>query len=161
MMDEFSWTRNGQLAALRRAECVPVATPWPSSVIARRKTGADRPSEQQFIRAYLSLFLLPAKADGCKTASLARFGNHEVRLIEFAEESCPDVPLLWVELYRHDTRTGLDSFRCEDIEEAVSAADMFIAHAKALHEKACTTHNIVEALRQAGFACTLLGEADD
>ena len=167
MMDEFGLARNGQLAALPRAECDPVAAPWPSSIIARRKAGADRLSERQFIRAYLSLFLRPAKADGCKTASLARFGEHEVRLIEFAVESCPDVPLLWVELYRHDRRTPLDSFRCDDLEDAVSAADTFIARAKALHENTGTaprrklTRAIVQVLREAGFACTLLGEADD
>jgi hypothetical protein len=167
MKDQFARRRTEQAAVLPYGAGKQGAARWPSSVIAQRKTAATKLSERQFIRAYLALFLVPARADGSKIASLACFGTYEVRLIEFPEDARADVPLLWVELYRHDTCTGLDSFCCDDFDEAVMAADNFMLRAKTLYEQGASAtreklaQNIMERLRDAGFDCNLLGEVGD
>jgi hypothetical protein len=97
---------------------------------ARRKLTAGK-----FVGVYLSLFLSRPDADETKIASLARFGAYEVRLIEFTLETCGDASLLWVELFAHDTRLSLDSFECDDLDEAIGRADEFAARAQALHER--------------------------
>jgi hypothetical protein len=98
---------------------------------ARRKLSAGK-----FVAAYLSLFLARPTPDQTKVACLARFGAYEVRLVEFAAQSCGDGWLLWVELFAHDTRDSLDSFECDDLDEAVTRADELVAQAQALHERA-------------------------
>jgi len=166
MMDEFACARNAQTAALARQDGKPNAAGWPASIIALRKMAVDESSEQRFVRTYLGLFLASPRDDGSKIVSLARFGIYEVRLVEFAAEPSADVPLLWLELYRHDTRVGLDSFRCDDFDDAVMVADAFMVRAKALREQAglspCdnVARDVVERLREAGFACNLLVGAE-
>ena len=167
MKNQFARRGYGQAAALPQQRCERVAAPRPSAVIARRHIAAHPLSEQRFIGAYLALFLSATQEDGSKTVTIARFGAYEVRLIEFADGPCPDVPLLWLELYRHDTRIGLDSFRCEDFDDAVVAADLFTARAKTLHEQAGSSpreklaRDIVEKLREAGFACNVLATDEE
>ena len=99
---------------------------------ARRKLTAGK-----FVAAYLSLFLARPHADRTRVASLARFGAYEVRLIEFSLEERGDASLLWVELFAHHTRCSLDSFECDDLDEAVGRADELVARAHALHERTC------------------------
>jgi len=162
MTDEFAWARTTQTAAPPRQGRERSAARWPSSIIALRKMAANQLSERRFIRAYLELFLASPRDDGSKIASLARFGAYEVRLVEFAEDACANVPLLWLELYRHDTCVGLDSFRCDDFDDAVMVAHAFMVSAKALHEQAGLSprkkvaRDIVERLRDAGFTCNLV-----
>jgi hypothetical protein len=140
---------------------------WPSSAIAARKTGATNLMERYFITAYLSLFVMPAKQDGSKIAALARFGTYEVRLVEFPGDACDETPPLWVELYRYDLCSVIDSFRCDDFDEAVMAAETFILRAKALYEQGASTtreklaQDVMERLRDAGFSCDLLAQAGD
>lgn len=97
---------------------------------ARRKL-----STAMFVRAYLSLFLARPGAEQSKAASLARFGHYEVRLIEFTVKSSGEAALLWVELFAHDTATSLDSFECDDLDDAVGRADEFVGRAQLLHER--------------------------
>jgi hypothetical protein len=166
MMDQFAWARDTQTAALPRHDDKKNVARWPASIIALRKMAADQLSEQRFIRAYLGLFVVSPRDDGSKIASLARFGAYEVRLVEFAEETC-DAPLLWLELYRHDTLVGLDSFRCDNFNDAVMVADAFMVRAKALHEQASPSprekvaHDILQRLRDAGFACNLVASDEE
>jgi hypothetical protein len=126
--------RHGRAAASAE-KAKAAAVPRPLLDTALRKTDDKKFTWGQFVAAYLSLFLVRPGADQSKTASLARFGAYEVRLIEFTVEQSEDGPMLWVELYAHDTRSSLDSFRCDDLDEAVTGADELVARARALHER--------------------------
>jgi hypothetical protein len=92
-----------------------------------------RPTWLRFVQAYLSLFTLPAGNEEAKIAPLARFGAYEVRLIEFTGEVSGDAPYLWIELYAHDTCSSLDSAGCDDLDDAIRAAEDFIAKAAKLN----------------------------
>ena len=127
--------RNGQavapVEAMRAGAMERVLSGTIVRKAARRKLTAGT-----FVRSYLSLFLAHPDADQTKVASLARFGAYEVRLIEFSLESCGDAALLWLELFAHDIGCSLDSFECDDLDEAVGHADEFIARAHALDQRA-------------------------
>ena len=78
--------------------------------------------------------LCHASADriSVKPVSLARFGNYEVRLIEFVR-TCPTAPApMWLELYSHATQTVIDSCCRYDIDETVQAAEHLISIAREL-----------------------------
>jgi len=111
-------------------------------------------TEQGLIRAYLALFLVAAGDDGAKIVSLARFGAYEVRLIEFAEGLCPHVPPVWMELYAHHARCSLDSCGRSALEDAVIAADAFIARAKALYRHELCRSGAPDRRESAGLGAT-------
>ncbi len=90
-------------------------------------------------QTYVALMLAPRADDGSRALPLARFGAFEVRVIELGDRRDSDASDLWLELYRHDTRTSLDSCRCSDLDEAESAADEFISRARALLESQGTS----------------------
>jgi hypothetical protein len=104
---------------------------WRLADIILRKVAKGSPTESEFIRAYLSLFVVPANDDGAKMVSLARFGGFDVRLVEFCGGLDVEVPLLWLELYAHDVGS-LDSVRCDEFSQAVAAAREFILRAHRL-----------------------------
>ena len=97
-----------------------------------RKTHQNNLVEPRLVRAYTYLFVSAADRMGAKTASLARFGNYEVRLIE--TNPCIDPPM-WLELYARDTQSSIDSCCCHDLEEAVNAADRLISSARELNDE--------------------------
>jgi hypothetical protein len=85
-------------------------------------------------RAYLALSLAGETEDGSRTMPLARFGAFEVRLIELAGRRMTEESDFWIELYRHDIQSSLDSCRCQDIDEAEPIAEYLVACAKGLYE---------------------------
>jgi hypothetical protein len=158
----------GQVIALSDRGRGPGAAlrPWSGSIF-ESTPGLRLTTEQRLIRAYLTLFVVPPHDNGSKIVPLARFGSFEVRLCEPAPDAALDTFPLWIEIYAHDRRVTLDSCGCDELEAAVTAADAFMAHAKALHEEA--THapvrprrelarGIVTTLREAGFVCNLIDE---
>jgi hypothetical protein len=78
---------------------------------------------------------MPERGDHSRTATLDRYGAYEVRLVEFLQESANDDCLFWLELYCHFTGSSLDSCRCENLDDAETAADRLISSAKQLHDK--------------------------
>lgn len=89
-------------------------------------------------RAYVGLLFAPEGKDGTRTVVLARHGVFEVRLLEFTSRcsvlrDC-DPSSFWIELYRRDTRSCIDSRRCGDLDEAESIADQLVSSANALHQ---------------------------
>jgi hypothetical protein len=92
-------------------------------------------TEARLVRAYLTLFLVPWH-DAARTVRLARFGAYEVRLVEFAQDECAEGFPLWLELFSHDKQRSLDSCGCDEFDDAVNAADEFIARASELHRAA-------------------------
>jgi len=102
-------------------------------------TYQDRLVELRLTRAYIHLLLVPADDNGARTVSLARFGNFEVRLIEFVQDSDTEAPM-WLELYARDARCGLDGCRCYDLEEAVISARYLVARARELNSDLDQSH---------------------
>ena len=85
-------------------------------------------------RAYLALSLASEPEDGSRAMPLARFGAFEVRLIELAGRRMAEDSDFWIELYRHDIQSSLDSCRCRDLDEAEPIAEYLVACAKGLYE---------------------------
>ena len=88
----------------------------------------------RFCRAYVSLAAAPPNRDGLRIVSFARFGAVEVRLMEFTDRLVPDDMDVWIELYHHETKSSLDSFRCQDLDEAESLVEHFVSAARRLNE---------------------------
>jgi len=86
-------------------------------------------------RAYMQLLFASPNEDGLKTVSLARAGNYEVLLVEFAQARLAGSPPVWLELYAHDIDAAIDSCCCRDFEEMVSAAKQLILRAKELSKE--------------------------
>jgi hypothetical protein len=103
-----------------------------------RKASRHKVTEREFMLAYLTLFLVPPGEGEVKIVSLARFGSYEARLIELVTLP-PEPAALYLELYAHDTCASLDSFRCSEFDEAVVAADAFVARAREMHDLAHAT----------------------
>jgi hypothetical protein len=84
--------------------------------------------------AYVGLALMPECGDGSKTITLKRYGDYEVRLIDFSQGRPAADCLFWLELYCRTTRASLDSCRCDDLGDAEAAADDLVSRAKELHD---------------------------
>jgi|SRR5262245_35918888 hypothetical protein len=95
----------------------------------------DDCAELRLTRGYVRVRVAPPDADDVKTVSLARFGHYDVRLFEFVPEKPTEPTPIWLELYSHETRCGIDSYRCYDLEAAVRATEELIAHARQLNEE--------------------------
>jgi hypothetical protein len=74
-------------------------------------------------QAYVGLSSVRESDAGTRIVSLARCGDLEIRLIEFARSTHDGEPPLWVDLYDHTLAVTIDSCRCNDLDEAVSAAE--------------------------------------
>src|SRR6201986_1307412 len=79
--------------------------------------------------AYVGLALVPEAGDGSKTVTLKRYGDYEVRLIDFSQGRSTADCLFWLELYCHATRSSLDSCRCDDLHDAEAPADYLVSPA--------------------------------
>jgi hypothetical protein len=99
-----------------------------------RETRGDS-AELRLTRGYVHLCHVPADTNGAKTVSLARFGNYDVRLIEFVRTRPTDATPMWLELYSHETQLGIDSCCCYDLEEAVHSTEDFMSRARELDEE--------------------------
>ncbi len=86
-------------------------------------------------KAYTSLAFMPEHGDRSRTSTLDRYGAFEVRLMEISQGDPASDCLLWLELYCHVTGASLDSCRCDNLEDAETAADHLVASAKQLQNK--------------------------
>jgi hypothetical protein len=84
--------------------------------------------------SYVDLGLTPPNEGGSRTMPVVRFDTFEVRLIEFADRNRRDSLDLWLELYRHDTQSSIDSCRCRDLKEAKNFGEYLISEARVLFE---------------------------
>ena len=100
-----------------------------------RESSDDR-AELRLTRGYVELGVVPADHHGAKTVSLARFGEYEVRLVEIVPANRADATPMWLELYSHETQSGMDSCRCYDLEAAVQATEELISRARTFDEEA-------------------------
>jgi hypothetical protein len=86
--------------------------------------------------SYTSLFLTPNDNDGSRNARIAMIGAFEVRLLEIPSFDAPEGLNVWVELYAGDLHVGVDSCKCNDLDEAVDAATLLIIQARRLNTEA-------------------------
>jgi hypothetical protein len=122
----------------------------------------NRLVELRLTQAYIHLLLVPVDDHGVRTIPFARFGNYEVRLSEFMRDhpGTDDKPM-WLELYARDSRSGIDSCACHDLEEALVAANLLVSHAKELNErysraKSAVNDNADAAVRIAGLSTSTI-----
>jgi hypothetical protein len=92
----------------------------------------NRPFVGCLHQAYVAILHARRSEDGTRTISLARYGEFEVRLIELQEHCSRDDSQSWLELYRHDTQSSVDSYRCDELDEAETAAKHLISSAREL-----------------------------
>lgn len=90
-------------------------------------------SELRIFRAFLLLAFAPIGANGERSFSLARVGNHEVRLVEFPFTAHSRASL-WIELFAHDERAVIDSASCLVFEEVSATAERFVQQALHLQQ---------------------------
>src|SRR5215208_3298055 len=94
------------------------------------KLPLDHPTRLLMI-AHTLLSSAPATSNGTKSVVVATCGNYVVRLTAFAPGMMTnDVPPLWVELFDTSTERALDAAGCNDLSEAIAAAEGFLAEAK-------------------------------
>jgi hypothetical protein len=76
--------------------------------------------EQRILRTYVQLAVTAERADGSRSATLARFGALEVRLIECPQPAgpVPAEPPFWLEIYSHETGSTVDRWGCFEFDEA-------------------------------------------
>jgi hypothetical protein len=95
----------------------------------------DRSTLGRLSKAYVSLALMSERSDGARTSTLDRYGAYEVRLVEFLRIDPIADSLFWLELYCHDTNSSLDSYRCDNLDDAETVANHFISGARLLDNK--------------------------
>ncbi len=83
----------------------------------------------QLYKAYCNINFATQSADGSRATPIKRIGPVEVRLVEFAS-SGKDNPEVWLELYRHDTHSSIDSYLCDDFDEAELVLEYLISSAQ-------------------------------
>jgi hypothetical protein len=83
--------------------------------------------------AYARMSALPPEPNGVRSATIAAYGDHIVRLVELTTQDEGSLPPLWVELYDASIGHMLDGAGCADIGAAVAPAVAFLAEAKSLN----------------------------
>ena len=59
--------------------------------------------------------------------SLASIGNCEIRMFRGRKADLDGMPLFWLELFDHVTKTSVDSFRCDTIKDAAAVFQDFLS----------------------------------
>ena len=71
----------------------------------------------------------PESNSAPRIISVAKIANYEIRMSNGSSRGPGDIPLLWMELFDHEARISVDSCSCNEIDDAVSAFDAFVAQA--------------------------------
>ena len=90
-------------------------------------------TELRIARGYLKLSSIPM--DGSKpSVSLVSIGNCEIRMFRGREADLDGMPLFWLELFDHATKTSVDGFRCDKINDAAAVFEDFMSQGANLNE---------------------------
>ena len=81
-------------------------------------TSAWTLTELKIANAYVSLCALPEDSAEA-SVSLASISDYEIRMLAGAAVDLDSVPLFWLELFDHSTKTSVDSFCCHRLKDAV------------------------------------------
>ena len=90
-------------------------------------------SELRIARAYVRLLCIP-KNNSEASVSLASIGSCEIRMFRGPEVDFDGVPLFWLELFDHGTKTSVDGCSCHRIKDAVPLFDDFMSQADRLNK---------------------------
>jgi hypothetical protein len=90
--------------------------------------------EALLLDAYTRLNLVPPNAGGSSAVTLMRLGSFEVRLIQPLNVPGTKAGVFWIELFDHDRQLSIDSIGDCAMDDAVIAAEDFIARATKLNE---------------------------
>lgn len=91
-----------------------------------------RSVEALVMQAYFQLIRVAWSEGGSRSASLAKYGSYEVRLMERKPADGADISHLRVELHAKDARTPIEARGCDDLEAAAIAAEQIMAKAQQL-----------------------------
>ena len=97
-------------------------------------TQNNRPTFGRLSKAYVGLTFMPTCGGDLRTTTLEHFGTYEVRLVEFLQNGPTEDCLFWLELFCHVTQYSRDSCRCDNLDDAETAADHLLSCAKRLHD---------------------------
>jgi hypothetical protein len=92
------------------------------------RDGSD--AERIVLRTYVLLPLLPQQEDGTWVAPLKKFKACELRLVESVPQ-IPGQPVFRVELFDSRNQCSVESWACEEVEDAVAAYEAMIPLAEA------------------------------
>jgi hypothetical protein len=90
-------------------------------------------TELRIAQAYLNLLCIPEGSSNA-SVSLAWIGSCEIRIFEGPQANTNGMPLFWLELFDHRAKTSVDTFSCNEIEDAAVVFEDFIAQANDLNE---------------------------
>jgi len=88
--------------------------------------------ESRILQLYVWELMAKRFVNGYRTASLARYGTYEVRLVEPLPDLQNETIPFWIELFDHGNDVTIDSCGSE-LEEAAVGAESLISQAKLLH----------------------------
>jgi len=94
--------------------------------------------ELRILQLYIWSISARRSIDGCRTATVARYGAYEVRLVEPLFDLQGDTIPFWIELFDHKNAVTLDSCGGHDFEETAAGATDLISQASLLHRHAIT-----------------------
>jgi hypothetical protein len=89
-------------------------------------------TDLRIAQAYVKLLCIPEGSSEA-SVSLAWIGNCEIRIFEGSQASTDGMPLFWLELFDHRAKTSVDTFSCNEIEDAAVVFEDFIAQANDLN----------------------------
>ena len=116
----------------RQRICWPMERDVCMSITVVTETFPSTNLELRILQLYVWDLMTKRFVDGCRTASLTRYGVYEVRLVEPLQDLRGDTPPFWIELYDHMSDTTIDS--CGgDLEEVAGGAESLISQAKLLN----------------------------
>jgi len=94
----------------------------------------SRNLELRILQLYVWELMAKRFVDGCRTASLARYGAYEVRLVELLQDLQGDSVPFWIELFDHTSDATIDS--CGGgLDEVAVVAELLISQAKLSHRE--------------------------
>jgi hypothetical protein len=101
---------------------------WPvmNSKSARKLT------ELLIARAFFKLSSIPMEISA-PVISLTLVGTREIRMLRGSQSDADTTALFWLELFDHGTRTSIDSFRCDKIEDAAPTFEHMMFQAAGLN----------------------------
>jgi hypothetical protein len=92
--------------------------------------------ELRILQLYIWSINAKRSVDGCRMATVARYGSYEVRLVEPLLDPHGDIIPFWIELFDHKNAVTIDSCSGYDFEETAAAAAVLISQASLLHRDA-------------------------
>ena len=83
-------------------------------------------------RAFFKLSSIPMEISAA-VISLTLVGTCEIRMLREPQTDAETTALFWLELFDHTTRTSIDSFRCDKIEDAAPIFEYMMFQAAGLN----------------------------